>query len=522
MLAQRWCTIPAPLLSIRDETEALITGFLDFGTQIPSSPTSSFRRDIWNGHQLSGPSAVDTAFNIVLVFSGKLTGSGQWLGSGIGILESLALQVMFPNIPELAGWSNVGTGTPISLPDLPTDSKHEMSVRFTLPAGAQEVPVDIKIGIEFQRTQALPGGIYTHRPGILRGVNRGVGTAVLSRDAAITVFGTGATSAIRWPTYAWHTDVKPFQELGGNPLGDDPLTNLDKSASALIAGEAYGFRTVLTATGRLISKSDKVTGTPVFPTDFDVAPEGSIATGWGIRFADADALAPQHTELVDATPKFFDVVTSGLNYTVAPVGIAAIAHGRLNTNKTENAGTFPGDGTHTVWVLPDGSVDDTADGSTPQVGSLRIVEIVIAASVETSRIDHRPWELGLPIIYTFIGASNNDSAGIPNLSTSTLFIRPDKVALFIPVLPSGFTPTPTSGRVEIEIEIEVSDGTLTSIFTSGVLPGYDWDATSRVAIGLPEVLEIPPISALVFTVKNTLAPGSAPDWLDVLVGADIA
>ena len=514
--------MPAPLLTIRDETEALITGFLDFGTVIPSSPTSSFRRDIWNGFELTGGSAVDTAFNIVLVFSGKLTGDGQWLGSGIGILESLALQVMFPNIPELAGWSNVGNGTPISLPDLPTDSKHEMSVRFTLPAGAQEVPVDLKIGIEFQRTQALPGGIYSHRLGILRGVNRGVGTAVLSRDSAFSVSGTGAGSTLRWPTYAWHTDGKPYQELGAAAFGDEVLSNLDKSASALAAGEAYGFRTVLTATGRLISKSDKVTGTPVFPTDFDVALTGSIATGWGIRFADADALAPQHTELVDATPKFFDVVTSGLNYTVAPVGIAAIAHGRLNTNKTENTGTFPGDGTHTVWVLPDGSVDDTADGSTPQVGSLRIVEIVIAASVETSRIDHRPWELAIPISHAFIGASDGDSVGVPHLSTQTLFIRPDKMALFLPVLPSGFTPTPTSGRIEVEIEIEERDGTLTSIFTSGVLPGYDWDATSRVAIGLPEVLEIPPISALVFTVSSTLSPGTAPDWMDVLIGADVA
>lgn len=514
--------MPAPLLTIRDETEALITGFLDFGTVIPSSPTSSFRRDIWNGFELTGGAAVDTAFNIVLVFSGKLTGDGQWLGSGIGILESLALQVMFPNIPELAGWSNVGTGTPISLPDLPTDSKHEMLVRFTLPAGAQEVPVDLKIGIEFQRTQALPGGIYTHKPGILRGVDRGVGTAVLSRDAAITVFGTGATSAVRWPTYAWHTGGKPFQELGGNPLGDDPLTNLDKSASALIAGEAYGFRTVLTATGRLISKSDKVTGTPVFPTDFDDAPVGSIATGWGIRFADANTLAPQHTELVDATPKFFDVVTSGLNYTVAPVGIAAIAHGRLNTNKTENTGTFPGDGTHTVWVLPDGSVDDTADGSTPQVGSLRIVEIVIVASVETGRTDHRPWEQGRPVLHAFIGASDGDAIGLPNLSTRTLWIRPDKMALFLPVLPSGFTPTPTSGRIEIEIEILTSDGTLTSIFTSGVLPGYDWDATERLTTGLPEVLEVPPLSGLVLTVSSTLSPGTAPDWLDVAIGTDVA
>lgn len=515
--------MPDPLLEIRDETDTLVTAFLDLGTVVPGTPTAASVRSLHNGFEKTGPTAVDTAFNIVGTVQARLSATGgQWLTEGIGILDSLALQVQFPDIPELAGWNSVGTGVPISLPDLPTDSKHLMNVRVNLPAGAQEVGVDLKIGWDFQRTQALPGGIWAHTPGILRGVVQGVGTAVLSRDAAISVSGTGAGSTLRWPLYSWYTAGKPFQELGGASFGDEILDNLDKSASALIAGEAYGFRTVLTATGRLVSKSDKVTGTPVFPVDFDVAPEGSIATGWGIRFADADALAPQHTELVDATPKFFDVVTSGLDYTVAPVGVAAIAHARLNTNKTENSGSFPGDGTHTVWVLPDGSVDDTADGSTPQVGSLRIAEIVIAGSVETDRTDHRPWEAGKPLIHVFIAASDGDTAGVPNLSTRTAFIRPDKMALFVPVLPSGFTPTPTSGRVEIEVEIEEGDGTLTSIFPSGVLPGYDWDATSRLAVGFPEILEIPPLSGLVFTVSSTLSPGTAPDWLDVSVGTDIA
>ena len=111
--------------------------------------------------------------------------------------------------------------------------------------------------------------------------------------------------------------------------------------------------TVLEATGRSTIKADKVTGTPAYPADFETAPAGSILLGWGIRYADADALAPEHTELVDATPKFCEVTTSGLNYTVAHVGVSAIVHGRLNTNQTSNSGTFPGDGTHTVWLLPD-------------------------------------------------------------------------------------------------------------------------------------------------------------------------
>jgi len=486
--------MPAPLLEIRDESDVVVTSFFDFGQVIPGAPTASITRSVHNGFGLTGGSAVDTAFNIVLTFEGRLTSvGGQWL-STIGLLESLALQIMLPNIPELAGWTNVGTGVPISLPDLPTDSKHEMLVRFTLPAGAQEVGIQAKIGIDFQRTQALPGGIYAHEPGISRGAGRGVGTAVFSRDSAFTVSGTGAGSTLRWPTYAWYTEGRSYQELGGNAAsGDEVLSNTDKSASALIAGEAYGFLTVLESTGRTIVKANKVTGTPVFPTDFEVAPTGSILTGWGIRFADADALAPQHTELVDATPQFFDVTTSGLNYTVAPVGVSAIVHGRLNTNKTENTGSFPGDGTHTVWVLPDGSVDDTVgpDGATPQAGSERLVDIVIAASVETGRTDYRKWkDRAESIVFRFDGSpTGTTTATWRNPYSYRLWIRPESAQLQLDAIPGA-------GNVKADLFTEADLAARVTIFTA---QGSDdrrpvVDTADAVAInaGEPEVLVISP------------------------------
>ncbi len=115
----------------------------------------------------------------------------------IGLLESLALQVMLPNVPEFAGWTPVGTGVPIPLDDLETDSKHEMLVRAVVPVGADEVAVQFRIAVDLRRTIPLQGGIYGHHPGISRGTDRGFGTAVLERDSAFTVSGTGAGSLFR-------------------------------------------------------------------------------------------------------------------------------------------------------------------------------------------------------------------------------------------------------------------------------------------------------------------------------------
>lgn len=517
--------MPAPVIEFRDETDTLVTAFHDFGVVVPGTPTATVVRNIWNGFGLTGGSAVDTAQNVLVTVSARITATGgQWLGDNIGLLEALALQVQFPGIPELAGFTGAGTGVEFSLPDLPTDTKHEMNVRAVIPAGAVEVGVDFKIAVDFQRTVALPGGIYANTPGILRGTGRSVGLAVLSRDSAFSVSGTDATSTVRWPTYAWYSLGVPYQELGGNAIsGDEVLSNLDKSLVALAAGETYGYKTILEDTGRLVLKADKVTGTASFPDDFEPTPAGAILLGQGVRFADADTLAPTHTELVDATPRFFDVTTSGLNYTVAAVGVAAIVHGRLNVNKTSNTGTFPGDGTHTVWILPDGSVDDTPDGLTPQAGASRLVEIVITGSVETARTDLRLWEQGQDISFEFHDASNDDVLSWLNVTSHSLWIRPDQVAVLMSSPPTGFSPTPTSGSIAFDLLI--GDGTTeTSIFvsqgTDPRFPDFEWDDSVLRPDGTPESpLEIAPGFALVCRVVSDLDQGT-PDWAAVNVVAD--
>ena len=498
--------MPAPFIEIRDENDVVVTGFLNLGTLIPGAPSAVNTRSVWNGFGLTGGAAVDTVQNLVMVAQARLTAvGGQWLGDGIGLLESLAIQVQFPDIAEFAGWTNIGSGVPVSLPDLPTDSKHTMLIRALLPAGAPEDAVQFNITYDSVRTVALPGGIYAHEPGISRGVGRGLGAAVLSRSGVFTVSGTDATSTLRWPDYAWYILGRPYQVLGGATSGDEVIDNLDGSAVALAAGETYGFYAVLDATGRSLLKGDKITGTVVYPDDFPPIPADSIIAGWGIRFADADVLAPQFAELVDATPKFFDVTTAALNYTVAPVGVDAIVHGRLNTNKTENSGTFPGDGVHTVWVLPDGSVGDTVgpDALPPLAGSLRLADITIAGGVETARVDYKrwrdtsiaiPWTWGAPVLGIIQQRWRHSGP-------ERLLIRPESVVLQLE--------NTAGGTVIADVLLHPEGGAATTIFTSqgsdDRRPTVAGGAGSATNAGLPEVLVIEPGSLVIAEIDQAAA-----------------
>lgn len=486
--------MPAPVLTFRDEFDVVRgSTFHDFGQVVPGSPTSTEVFNLWNGFGLTGGSAVDTARNIALIVQGRITATGgQWLGSGIGQLESLALQVQLPNIPRYAGFTAVGTGITIRPGDLETDSKHEMNVRVVLPAGAQEVSVQFKIGVDLVRTIALPGDALAHEPGISRGVARGIGAFALERSGAFTVSGTGAGSTLRWPDYSWYLLGRPYQDLGGALSGDEVLSNLDGSSVALAAGETYLFLTTLDNPDRLIVKGDKVTGTAVFPGDAPPIPEDIVLAGHGVRFADADALAPQHTELVDAEPQGSNVLTSGLNYTVRPPGVAAIVSNRLNDNVTDNTGTFPGDGTHTVWILPDGSVDDTVgpDGDTPFVGSLRLFDIEISGSVEIGRVDYRRWrDKNLPVAFRFDSPGTGTTVkSARNPFSSRLLIRPDKLQLETDIIPGA--------DVFADVFIKPDIGARVTIFTlfasDDRRPRVTSGSSSTISKGLPEVLIIEP------------------------------
>ena len=486
--------MPAPVLTFRDEFDVVRgSTFHDFGQVVPGSPTSTEVFNLWNGFGLTGGSAVDTAKNIALIVEGRITATGgQWLGEGIGLLESLALQVQLPNVPRYAGFTAVGTGITIRPGDLETDSKQEMNVRVVLPAGAQEVGIQFKIGVDLVRTIALPGDALAHEPGISRGVGRGIGTFALERSGAFTVSGTGAGSTLRWPDYSWYLLGRPYQDLGGALSGDEVLSNLDGSSVALGAGESYLFLTTLDNPDRLIVKGDLVTGTAVFPADAPPIPEDIVLTGHGIRFADADALAPQHTELVDAEPQGFNVLTSGLNYTVRPPGVAAIVSNRLNDNVTDNTGSFPGDGTHTVWVLPDGSVDDTVgpDGPFPFVGSLRLFDIEISGSVEISRVDYRRWrDKFLTVEFRFDGPGTGQTTEAwKNPLTSRLLIRPESVELELDIVPGA--------DVFADVLIRPDNGAAVTIFTSFASddrrPRLQSGDSTAIDKGLPEVLIINP------------------------------
>lgn len=507
--------MPPPLMTFRDGADVVRgSTFHDFGQVVPGSPTSTEVFNLWNGFGLTGGSAVDTAKNIALIVQGRITATGgQWLGDGIGLLESLALQVQLPDIPRYAGFTPVGTGITIRPGDLETDSKHEMNVRVVLPAGAQEVSVQFKIGVDLVRTIALPGDALAHEPGISRGVGRGIGAFALERSGAFTVSGTGAGSTIRWPDYSWYLLGRPYQDLGGALSGDEILSNLDGDTVpvALAAGEAYLFLTTLDAPDRLIVKGNKITGTPVFPGDAPPIPEDIVLTGWGIRFADADALAPQHTELVDAEPQGFNVITSALDYTVRPPGVSAIVSNRLNDNVTDNTGSFPGDGTHTVWVLPDGSVDDTVgpDGDTPQVGSLRLFDIVISGGVETGRTDYRRWRDRHEVVeFRFDGSpTGTTTLSWRNPHTTRMLIRPDQFRLQLDTVPGA-------GNVLADVFTRPDNGAKVTIFTlfasDDRRPVVTNGDASAINTGLPEVLVINPGETVeVDLIVTTATPGYA-------------
>lgn len=501
-----------PTLEWTDNADVpLAASVHDFGKVAPGTAATLETWRVHNDRLAVG--GIPTASNLQLIVEAHLEGDTIFLGEGVPMLDARAFRVR-PTVENGLAVSrpffNLGSGVQLALPDLDPETFHEFEVEPLPPATISQTTTEFRLVIADQQVTQI-GDAFASAPGIFRGVGRGQVTGVLDRDGAFGVTGIGT---LEQPQYSFYFDGEPHSELAVDVTIDD----LDGAAAALVVTESYIFYRILTTTGTATLKGLKAVG-PTFPADAPALSDGEVALGWGERDFAADLT---FAELSGAVPDFFKTrIDSGTTATVGSSGGPMIVEGAKIETTTESLVPLTDDAVNTIWMLRDGTFAVTTDGSSPQLGAQDIGRHTLVAGVETLAEDLRRWADESREVEKVLGGDDGDVTAWRNVSTRSLWIRPDGISLFIPVLPSSFTPTPTSGRLEVDILILEPGGTINSIFPSAEFPGYEWDATERVEVAVPEdPLEIPKGSTLVFVVANTLAPSASPDWLDIAVVVD--
>ncbi len=472
---------------------------LDLGKVPPAGSSSTFTFRLYNDFDLEG---LDTARDLSLIPQARIPAihGDEWQAEGVDLLDRGAIKIRSPTISGLSAFVPVGTNNGILIPDLDSGEFHEFDIKLELPVGSPEVVTFFKLAIGSTRFLVI-GNAFAMDPGIYRGIGRGAqagGTAVFSRSGAITVSGL---DALELPDYAWLHEGIPHSELDH----DDTISNSDSAASALLTTESYLFIAVADAVAVTVVKGLKGVGRS-FPDDAPATPAGTVLLGWGERFADVDAINLDFTELDGATPKFFAVETSGLAFTIKGGGGTMVSGGQLKTPTSDTAGNLTASSTNTVQLLADGSAAVTLDGSPAAPNAQFLADIVTDGSDETSRVERRRWaDRAETFEFTWTEPNNPSQATTEvqafNPTSRNLWIASDQLMLQVENIAG------TTGAVIVDVFIKEPDVAAVTLFTSSgsddrrptILPS----PATNLAFGLPEVLKIPPRSALVAVISIT-------------------
>ncbi len=425
---------------------------------------------------------VDTAVDLLAIAQAQIFGDDIWRSSGVDLLDRHGVQFRFTKKNGVAvsdAFVNIGTGIAITAPDLPAGEFHEYEFRTLPPGGNSEAVTQFKLAWHKTRFQSI-GNPHAVEPGIHNGVGTGRVTAIFDRSIAIAVSGIGT---FEWPDFSWYYLGVPYSVLDH----DETIDANDGSTVALASGESYLYLAVLDDGATTILKGDLVTGTAVYPADAPAVPAGNRLLGHGVR----DFVADLTFTTLDELPDFFNVTTSGLDFTVARSGGPMAVDGSLVDSTTPVTGSLTASSTNTLSVLADGSVGVTLDGSLAQPGAQIIFDIVTDGSGETSRVDRRQFVRRRETVLKFVASAASNTTvtrTIANVGGRSIFIRPNGIVMQTSGLPTNslvadiFTRSDLGGKVTI----------FTSFGSDDRRPTITSGSGSLFASGLAEVLEIPP------------------------------
>lgn len=477
----------------------------------PSSPSAWQTRYLWNNR--AGASPVDSILNGKLRVLARVQGDTVWLAAGLVALDTRSIEV------EILGGSvgsgiearspvRIGAGAWLDLPEIPDGEAVHIRARVSLPGTAGETALELDFYPDLAPAEALPNGLWESAGG---GVRLGIG------DGSCThLLGGGPPAASGTPD-----DVVTLPDLAWVHLGvpraalEDAVTldDTDGAAATLGAGEAYRALFSLGVGGAAtLTKGLKA----LLANVVDPATPAAELAYARVMVDDSGTIEQADIELL-AEPWGFPVTADGLNAIAGPG--EALVGGRLVRTMTPSQETVAASATSTVWLLPDGSLESTADGSRPADRALALAQVDADATDIIPPIrDLRPFFEGRAVRAQFVLPAPvvSDVAYWVNGSQCRLYVRPIAPILFS-LVEDPADLTPTAGSWKVDLEVLQTDFTWLTLFTSNATddrrPAIPFGTSSgRDASALPEVLLIPPGGVLrcrVVSLATSTTPASA-------------
>ncbi len=505
--------MPDPVLKFYESTDTTIVTVLTFAAVAPGTPSAAQEIHLWNdkGDVVGSDDSIDMIMRVLA----RHGGSGDFSERGLEVLDRKAVQVRLIGAQGMAiakstAWKNLGATFVMDLQELPKDSAIEMEVRINSPANMNTDAVEVIFRTERSFSDGLAKGAYEQSgAGVYEGLGDGSHTQWALVSDVVEDSPEGADVVI--PDLSWVYQGQPNNKLTHEITFDDQ----DGSAGTLASGEAYAAAITAGADGTLtVTKGDKVTAPPV-EDDRPLLPEDELFLAWvnvpfGLVIDDSDIVN-------DYTPGHFAYTTSGLAITVgagkAIVGDHFIRHTSPFSLTLDVNDTFE------VFLLEDGTLAATIDGSRAGERALLLYEVTTDGSAITIVVDKRIY-LQSSIVTLIIPKGSdiavNDFALWAPEGSGKWFIPPGKRIRILTTDPSPSGAT--SGDTVIDLE-RVRNGTPTTLFTSQgsddrrltLLYSDDYDDDA-----FPEVLDFLP-GDILRAIVDAIPTGGAPSDLIVVL-----
>jgi hypothetical protein len=386
-------------------------------------------------------------------------------------------------VVDPSAWTRIGTARFLPVPPLANDTGVRLEVRLSPPAHATSTQVTVRFHLIERSQRPIPTGI-TQAAGA--GIYHGLGDGAYSAIASFGGLAENGTpdNQVAVGDLRWVYQGRPYALLAHLAAFD----NLDGAAEALTAGQGY-IAVGTAAAGVLNWTKGLRSASPTAPT----APAGELLLGEALVEFDATINTADLTE--QWLTGFFGFKGSSALSATFGAGDAVLAD-RLVHRDGEQSITLADDDESAVYLMPDGSLAATVDGTRPDVAAEYLADATAASGVVTSTVDRRRFTPG-PQVITLVSPPGeiavDDAAHSANSGSREFGLLPVRpVSLWL----HDDGDTLTGGESRVDVEHSVDAATWDSLYNDDDdMPDVAFDETPpEDHASLPGVLVIPALA----------------------------